>query len=166
MKRLLIAILNVAPSLHAWPTAAEPALAAEPLAVADPPSSIPAAEAPAVALVRHALLEPLAAKEEDRSKFSRARLAPQERRVRLIDQPHRDARGLAFVRFAIDERRGLLDDDSWEMATITGCVYLVRKQVFVDKGDRVRPVEFLLGKYRKAAPAATCRGDAPVARGD
>ena len=81
----------------------------------------------ATSLVTERLVRPLAAKENERSKFSRARPAPSERRVRLVDadKPQHDSAGNAFVTFAIDERHGWADaddDSSWSKATISGCV--------------------------------------------
>lgn len=114
------------------------------------------------ALVNRELVQPLAAKETTRSKFSRARLAAQDRRIRIVDaQPHKDSRGASFLRFAVDARHGLgaLDDSDasqWRLATITGCVYLAANQVFVKKGDQHRPAAFLLGKNLKAAADGTC----------
>ena len=123
----------------------------------------------ASALVQTALVEPLAAKERQRSKFSRAAMPAQERRVRILDeQPRKDAQGAAFVRFAVDARHGVLDDSDagWNLAAITGCAYVERGEVFVKKGDQFRAAAFLLGKNVKAAPAETCVGETQVARAD
>jgi hypothetical protein len=155
MKRLLmLAILVSSPTTFAEPTAAK--------------SSPPAAQSPeakaAVALVSHDLIQPLAVKEDKVSKFSRARLPPQERRVRILDeQPRKDAEGNAFVRFAVDARHGFSEDpdeSQWQQATITGCVYLDRSQVFVKRGREYRPAAFLLGKNLKAAAGSTCQAQA------
>jgi hypothetical protein len=111
-----------------------------------------------VAFVTANLLEPLAKREHDQSKFSRARLPPSERRVRVLDAaPHRDATGATFVRFAIEERHGLIDQPEGEgwSASITGCAYLARKKIFVERGESYRPGAFLLGKHRPAAPKTT-----------
>jgi hypothetical protein len=116
-------------------------------------------EDPTVKFVTVNLLEPLAKREHDQSKFSRARLPPSERRVRVLDTaPHRDATGAAFVRFVVEERHGMIDqpaNDGWN-ASITGCAYLARKKIFVERGDGYRPGAFLLGKNRPAAPKSTC----------
>jgi len=119
----------------------------------------------AVALVSRDLIEPLATKERTRSRFSRARLPPQARRVRVLDeQPHKDTSGRAFVRFAVDARHGFCgfarDESAWRPATITGCVYLDKKQIFVASGEEFRPAAFLLGKRVKAAAESTCRPEA------
>lgn len=113
---------------------------------------------PAEALVQSALLQPLARNERKRSRFTRAALPPQERRVRLLDQaPRQDAQGRPYVRFAVDARHGRRADAPWRLDAITGCVYLEKGEVFVAKGEQFRPAKFLLGKYAKAAGSATCR---------
>ena len=121
----------------------------------------------AVALVSHDLVQPLTAKEDKQGRFSRGRLPPQERRVRILDEkPRKDADGVAFLRFAIDARFGYVakdDESQWRRDTITGCVYLERNQVFVKKGDRYRPAAFLLGKNVKAAAESTCEPAGQVA---
>jgi hypothetical protein len=177
MKRLtLFAILVLTPALARSSSAedvpgggvsfAEPP---PPVAVVPPPEAAPSAkpsptEVATTKLVRAALLEPLAEKDSATSKFSRARMPPRERRVRVVDAaPVRDARGRRFVRFAIDERRGVVLEgpgEGWELGVITGCAYLERRELFVQHGDELRPAELLLGKYRKAAPAATCHDGA------
>ena len=73
----------------------------------------------AVSLVTQKLIQPLAAKDGQRSKFSRARLPPSERRVRMLDdKPQHDSEGNAFYTFAVDQRHGWRDDDdtSWSKA--------------------------------------------------
>jgi zona occludens toxin (predicted ATPase) len=137
---------------------------AEPTAASGSPSEAKSTEANAAeALVSRELIGPLAAKERNVSRFSRARLPPQDRRVRILDeQPRKDAQGSAFVRFAIDARHGIYaraaDDESrWRLATITGCVYVDRNQVFVKNGDEYRAAAFLLGKNLKAAAESTCQ---------
>ena len=152
MKRsLMLALLILARAILAPPVAAEGLPAA--------PESKDAA-----ALVQRALLQPLAAKERDQSRFSRARLPAQERRVRVLDgQPRKDAAGHAFFAFAVDARHGIYpvrDDDAagWREATITGCVYLERGEVFVKSGDRYRPAAFLLGKNLKPVAETICQG--------
>jgi hypothetical protein len=155
MKRIsMLAIL-----LFAQATSAEPA-AVRPFAA--PPPGVEAVvtnSAPALALVERNLLQPLADKELGQSRFSRARMPAEERRVRILEQQH-DPRGRPFVRFAVDARHGYLeesDEASWRLATITGCVYLDRSEIFVQKGDQYRPAALLLGKYVKPAAAPTCR---------
>ncbi len=107
--------------------------------------------------MRLALVEPLAAKEDRQSKFSRARMPPQERRVRIGEKPATDAEGRIFYTFSIDARHGFLDDDAgWRLSAHTGCVYPEDRQVFVKVGEAVRPAAFLLGKKLKPAAATTC----------
>ncbi|HEX8109399.1 MAG TPA: hypothetical protein VF516_16825 [Kofleriaceae bacterium] len=145
---------------------------AEPTAASGAPPDAKSAEAKtAQALVSRELIQPLAAKESTRSKFSRASLPAQARRVRILDdQPQQDARGNAFVRFAVDAHHGFTADDDesrWQLATITGCAYLDRSQVFVKRGDEYRPAAFLLGKNLKAAAETTCQpAQAQVAHKD
>ena len=135
---------------------------AEPTAASGSSPEVKTAEAKsAVALVSHDLVQPLAANDDKRGRFSRARLPPQERRVRILDdKPRKDAEGVAFMRFSIDARFGYgqagRDEAQWSRDTITGCVYLERSQVFVKKGDSYRPAAFLLGKNVKAAAESTC----------
>jgi hypothetical protein len=114
------------------------------------------------ALVERELVQPLAAKERDQSRFSRARLPAQERRVRILDEEIRkDAAGNAFFTFAIDARHGVFgpadDESQWRRAAVTGCVYVERGEVFVKSGDRYRPAAFLLGKNLKPAAEPTCQ---------
>jgi zona occludens toxin (predicted ATPase) len=145
MKRLsllVIAVLAFAHSAFAEPSADTPAA--------------PDAKA-AAAVVQKALVQPLAAKEREQSKFSRASLPAQERRVRVLDeQPKTDAKGGVFYSFAIDARHGIRTDDSgWRTAAISGCVY-ADGAVFVKMGDRVRPAAILLGKNVKPAAEHVC----------
>ena len=115
----------------------------------------------ASALVNEKLVRPLVAKEANQGKFSRARPVPAERRVRIVDdKPQTDAAGNAFFTFALDERHGWSDDkdeSSWNKATMTGCVYVDRKEVFIKRGKAFHPAAAALGKKTKAAPEATCR---------
>ena len=115
------------------------------------------------ALVTAKLLQPLAKRDDERSRFSRARMPPAERRVRVL-AVEVDAEGASFVRFAIDARGGL--KQTWQPNTILGCAYLGRAAVFVDRtatgiGTRasdVRDASVLLGKKVERAPAHTCVG--------
>jgi len=148
MKRFsVLALFAFAPTLLALPVAAE-----EPHA-ADAKS--------AAALVQRVLIKPLAAKEDDQSRFSRARMPAQERRVRILDEELRkDASGGSFVIFAVDARHGMLppnDDTGWRRDAIVGCAYVDRGEVFVKSGERYRPAAFLLGKNLKPAAEATCQ---------
>lgn len=148
MKRLsLLAVLLFAQTSFAESPKAED----RPVAVANPKAE---------SLIATNLVGPLAEKENARSKFSRARMPAAERRVRIIDQvAQKDSQGATFVRFAIDERRGYFEDENdsgWSLASITGCAYVDKGEVFVQKGEQFRPAAFLLGKNLKAAPASTC----------
>ena len=113
-----------------------------------------------VSLVTERLIQPLAAKERDQSKFSRARLPPSERRVRVLDEkPQQDSAGDTFFSFAVDARHGWADDDgdaSWQKAAITGCVYPSRGEVFIKRGKAFHPAAAAVGKKTKAAPERTC----------
>jgi hypothetical protein len=152
----MLAILVSSPMTFAEPTAAD----------RRPPAAKSTEAKAAVALVSSDLIEPLAAKERKVSQFSRARLPPRDRRVRILDEhPRKDTDGNAFVRFAVDARHGFhadpdADESQWQQATITGCVYLDRSQVFVKRGDEYRPAAFLLGKNLKAAAESTCQPEA------
>ena len=142
---------------------------AEPTAASGPTEAKTAEAKSAVALVSHDLVQPLAAKEDKQGRFTRGRLPPQERRVRILDEkPRADADGVAFLRFSIDSRFGRVaqaseDESAWHRDMITGCVYLERNQVFVKKGDSYRPAAFLLGKKVKAAAESTCEPAGQVA---
>lgn len=130
------------------------------LAGASPEATTTQAKA-AQALVSRELVQPLAAKESTRSRFSRASLPAQARRVRILDE-HKDAQGSTFVRFAVDAHHGFNapedgDESRWQLATITGCAYLGSSQVFVQRGNEYRPAAFLLGKNLKAAAETTCQ---------
>ena len=113
-----------------------------------------------VSLVDKQLIQPLAAKDRNQSKFSRARLPPSERRVRVLDEkPQQDSAGDAFFAFAIDARHGWGDDEgeaSWTKASITGCVYPGRGEVFIKRGNAFHPARAAIGKKTKAAPERTC----------
>src|SRR5262245_27741802 len=57
-------------------------------------------------LVEAALLKPLANREEARSRYSRVRMPPAARHVRVLEGgPEMDPQGRTFVRFAVDEKR-------------------------------------------------------------
>lgn len=125
-----------------------------------------AAPNPAVALVTDQVVQPLAAKEQNQSKFSRARLPAAERRVRVLDEkPQSDSKGDTFVTFAIDARHGWANEDKeegWTKAAITGCVYQSRSEVFIKRGKAFHPAAAAVGKKTKAAPDATCRAAAQL----
>ena len=141
---------------------------AEPTAASgSPPDARTAQAKTAQALVGRELTQPLAAKDSQRSRFSRAAGPPRQLRVRILDeQASKDAVGNAFVRFAVDARFGFraADDDDgsgWRLDTFVGCAYPDRSQVFVKKGDEYRPAAFLLGKNVKAAAETTCQPAQP-----
>jgi hypothetical protein len=160
MKRLLTLASLLAPTLV---FAGEPA----------PDTVVAKAEA----TVKKELIQPLAAKELQRSRFSRARMPATARRVRVLDTAERqDDKGKTFVTFAIDARHGRysdleegLDDlpqqapkkekdDGWRKDAITGCVYLASNEVFIKQGEGFRPAGILMGKKVKTAPEHTCKG--------
>ena len=124
------------------------------------PALVSAAEPSLVEWARHrveeALVKPLAQAQGKR--FSRARPPPRERRVRITQStPLRDARGRAFVPFAVDVRFG----SDWQRDDIVGCVYRESGDVFVKRGDAHRPAAFLLGKDAQPVPGA-CAATAPA----
>ncbi len=110
------------------------------------------------------MIQPLVAKEENQSKFSRARPAPSERRVRVLDEkPQQDSAGNSFFTFSVDTRRGWSDDESaWTKNAITGCVYLERGEVFIKRGKAFHPAAAAIGKKTKAAASGTCTAGAQV----
>jgi hypothetical protein len=153
MKRLsILAILICSRTTFADPAPASDAA----------PAATTAEAKTAEALVVRDMVQPLAKHEQRRSRFTRAPLPPEARRVRILDdQAHKDAAGAGFLRFAIDARHGSVAvKAAWRLATITGCVYPDRNQIFVQRGDEYRPAAFLLGKNLKAVAETTCR---PVA---
>lgn len=124
---------------------------------ADP--SVPATSATsatsAKAAVEKALTQPLAEREAERSRFSRAAIPARQRTVRIVDpSAHLDLRGAEFIAFTIDEQRGrqhVLSKDA-----LTGCVYPKSGAVFVKRGDAHYPAGLLLGKTSKKAGAHVC----------
>lgn len=121
----------------------------------------------AAALVTAKLIEPLAAKDSHRSKFSRARLPPTARRVRVLDEaPQHDSEGNAFYSFAVDQRHGWSNDDhaKWSTASLTGCVYPDSSEVFIKRGKSFHPAIAATGKKTKAAPERTCQAASQLSR--
>ncbi len=117
-------------------------------------------EAWAKARIQANLLQPLAKKEESRSRFSRAAPPPTERRVRVLASAlSQDAKGRGFLPYAIDARYG---DDEWS-ETYVGCIYDKTGLLFVAVGDEHRPAAFLLGKKADAVPGA-CQVALPADR--
>ena len=115
--------------------------------------SFASADEPLVSVVQRrvekALLEPLAQKEKERSRFSRARMPPQERRVRVTQTTTTlDASGRAYMAFAVDVRRG----NEWHENDVVGCAYTQTGALFVKRGDEYRAADILLGKDADVAP--------------
>lgn len=105
--------------------------------------------------VQEGLVKPLAQREG--SRFSRARPAPRESRVRALEATATpDKRGRPFVPFAIDTRFGA----TWKEGTTLGCVYRGSGEIFVKSGEVYRPAAFLLGK--NAEPVAGACEAAPA----
>lgn len=144
------------------------------LAWATPPApeALSESQLKAEKAVRTALVQPLAAKEQERSRFSRARMPAVTRRVRVLDAaPKKDGQGQAFQTFAVDARHGWgkledFEDDApearadkaekaWRKDAIVGCVY-DSGEVYVKKGEEYRPAAVLLGKKTKAADKHIC----------
>lgn len=111
--------------------------------------------------VKAAVLQPLHAAEEERSMFSRARIAPRERQVRVTQQAaSKDAQGRDFFAFFVDVRFG----KSWREGDIVGCVYTATGDVFVKRGEAWRPAEFLVGKRAKPVSGVCEATDEVAAR--
>ncbi|WP_394834350.1 hypothetical protein LVJ94_48410 [Pendulispora rubella] len=105
--------------------------------------------------VEEALVKPLAEKEKERSRFSRARLPPRERRVRVTQTtPLRDASAREYIAFAVDVRFG----DTWQENDIVGCAYPQTGALYVKSGDEYRPADILLGKRADPVPAVCVPG--------
>ena len=123
--------------LH-WPFVCAFALSSIPsLAPADEPTIAERAQL----RVETGLVKPLAERESNR--FSRARPAPRERRVRITNSTMTtDKSGRSFLPFAIDVRFG----SDWRENDIVGCVYTPNGDIFVKRGDSYRPAAFLLGE--------------------
>lgn len=116
-------------------------------AFADPPK-----DDAVVAVVKKAFLAPLAKREAERSRFSRAAMPPSEKRVRVL-QTGVDARGKRFVAFAVDER---YFDNEWNEGH-TGCVYTDDNAVFVKRGDDFRAAAEFAGQKAQRPAAGTCK---------
>lgn len=107
--------------------------------------------------MKTALLTPLAEHEAQRSRFSRARIPPRERRVRVTQATATlDKSGNAFVPFAVDVRWG----DQWREDDIVGCAYVNNGALFVKQGNEYRPSDILLGKAAEPVPNV-CQAPAP-----
>jgi hypothetical protein len=89
------------------------------------------------------VIQELAKKDSKRSKFSRSRPPPAERRARILaSTPSYDQGGLAFAPYAVDARWG----DEWQNGDVVGCVYKDSGRLFVKMGDEFYPVSILLGE--------------------
>jgi hypothetical protein len=121
-----------------WPFVCAFALSSIPsLAPADEPTIAERAQL----RIETGLVKPLAERESNR--FSRARPAPRERRVRITSSTlSNDKSGRPFLPFAIDVRFG----SEWRENDIVGCVYTPNRDIFVKRGDSYRPSAFLLGE--------------------
>src|SRR5262249_43457795 len=107
--------------------------------------------------VEEGLVKPLASIDLANSRFSRTRLPPVERRVRVLQTTATlDRAGRPFVPFAVDVRFGA----EWHDNDIVGCAYPNTGDLFVKKGDAYRPASFLLGKNADPAPGVCEAGPA------
>jgi hypothetical protein len=105
--------------------------------------------------VEDRLLKPLAEKEKETSRFSRARLPPRARRVRVTQATSTlDASGREYVPFAVDVRFG----EEWRENDLVGCAYPKTGALFVKRGDEYRPAEILLGKSADPVPGVCVPG--------
>jgi hypothetical protein len=99
--------------------------------------------------VEAGIVKPLAEREGNRSRFSRARPPPRERRVRVTRAAlTRDKQGRDFVPFAVDVSFG----GDWQRNDVVGCAYRVSGALFVQRGDAYFPAALLFGK--DVAPVA------------
>lgn len=152
---ILLALLAVAPTLF---NAHRPLQARENPAAGNPAS--------AQAIVEAKLVAPLQQKEAKRPIFSRAPKPPSARRVRILDETRNtDAKGHAFLSFAVDETRSFtreagrgVPEDAWHQGAIVGCVYPDSGKVIVKLGETYYPASVLWGSQAEAAPAEACRG--------
>ena len=140
------------------PTAQQPAAAqAQPAATPD--------QRQAQTVVQTKLVNPLSEKEAARTRFSRVLRPTPIMRVRVTDpQPQQDARGSAYMTFAVDSCNRFVPGkgDCWQQAAITGCVYPQSGQVFVQRGDQFFPADVMLGKKADSA-SNVCQSSAAAA---
>lgn len=121
----------------------------------------------AEALVHKKLVVPLMAKDGEPIPFTRARIAPVLRRVRMADAtPRADTKGHLFFAFSLDSFHGRseVDEDGWRKNVVEGCVYVESKEIFVKRRDEYRPAAVLLGKKTKSADAHVCRTEELAAK--
>ena len=103
-------------------------------------------------------LKPLVAHDVEVSSFSRMRMPPRERRLRMTaTTTSRDQAGQEFLTFAID---GKIAKGSWHENDIVGCVYPEKGEMFVKLGADFRPAAVMLGTAADAVPVV-CRAAAP-----
>ena len=133
------------------------------VAFATPPASEGDARKRAEALVERNLLQPLAAKEKERSRFSRVERPARVRRARVVDpEPRKDRAGATFMAFTVEAKHGL-GDARWSEDPLEGCVYLESGKVFVRRVDGHLPAEALLGKRMPPAAEHVCQAEAASA---
>jgi hypothetical protein len=119
------------------------------------PADEPTVAERAQARVETGLVKPLA--ERENTRFSRARPAPRERRVRITSSiVITDKSGRPFLPFAIDVRFG----SEWRENDMVGCVYTPNHGIFVKRGEAYRPAAFLLGENLEPV-AGVCEAAPP-----
>lgn len=133
-----------------------------PLALAVPRAAqaAPATAEAATAQLDRALLTPLATRDSETSRFSRASRPPAERRVRLTQtSPTTDATGAAFFAFAVDTRwsRGLGAGTEWAKGEIIGCVYPTTGEIYVDQGGTFMAASWLFGESADDPRPTVCQ---------
>jgi hypothetical protein len=112
------------------------------------------------ARVQEGLVKPLADHERSVSRFSRARIPPAERRVRVTQTTEsRDRAGRAFLTFAVDVKYG----PEWHENDIVGCAYTASGELYVKRGEDYRAAAFLLGKAGDPVPGVCQVAPAPKA---
>lgn len=127
------------------------------VALAEPPAPPPTTTQQASSLVHKKLLQPLKKAESKRKRYSRAAPVAKERRVRVLDAvAQTDVHGKAFVRFAVDVRHPWDEGEAWKRDALLGCVYVDRKEVFVQRGEDYFPASSALGGDDQARPGV-CR---------
>lgn len=138
------------------------------VAFAEPPAPPATATQRAVAeLVDKQLIAPMKKAESKRKVFSRAAPPARARRVRVETEALTDARGKAFVRFAVDVRHAFSEDNEWSENHLVGCAYPGEGEVFVRSGQAYVPARGMLGKEakrRKDVCTPTTVASAQVAR--
>ncbi len=106
--------------------------------------------------VQSGLVDRLAAKEADSSRFSRARQVPRARRVRVVASTlSADTQGRAFAPYEVDVRYG----SEWKL-DVVGCVYRKSGEIFVKLGGEYRPAGILLGEDKKPVKGVCTSNDA------